>query len=62
MYHVACIYKRTKGNTELLRKPEQEELLGGKCNKECLQEIGWEDWIVCVRLMIRVTAGFLYTS
>jgi len=27
-----------------------------------LEEIGWEDWIVFVKLMIRVSGGFFCTS
>jgi hypothetical protein len=35
--------------------------LGGKCKRQCLKEIGWEDWIGFVRLVIRVSGGFFCT-
>ena len=49
----------------LLRTPEQEDLFGDSgvyCESQFLKEIGWEDWIVFVRFMVRVIGGFFCTS
>jgi hypothetical protein len=47
-----------------LRRPEQEEPLGRperKMKSQCLKEMGWEDRIVFVRLMIRISGRFFCT-
>jgi len=32
------------------------------CESQCLKEIGWENWIVFVRFMIRLFGWFFCTS
>jgi hypothetical protein len=59
-----CIVKK-KGIQSLLRKPEQEEPLwrfGRIILCVCLKETKWEVWMVFVRLIIRVSAGFVFIS
>jgi len=60
MWHAYRVKK--KGINIFLRKHEQEEPIWEECKSHCLKERGWENWIVFVKLMIRVSDGFFCVS
>jgi hypothetical protein len=55
MHTVEKVYKVCLEN---LNRKNHFGDIGGYCKSQCLKEVGWEDWIVFIRHMIRVSGGF----